>query len=81
MADTLRKEASPAALKAIRNRIEALERFSNRGFGVNCFQNAKLVDIQAWNVGVDEKTGESRAGKNAKARVVHEIEVKECESI
>lgn len=71
-------EASPEALKAIRKRIEELERFSNRGFGVHCFQKAQLVKIRAWNVEVDPSTGLSKAGKNAKVEVVHEIIVDEC---
>jgi hypothetical protein len=72
-------QASPQALKAIRDRIIELERFSNRGFGVHCFQKARLVDIKAWNVDVDLVTGLSKAGKNAKVQLVHEIEIDDCE--
>ena len=74
------KESSPEALKALRHRLEALERFSNRGFGVHCFGKARLVEIRAWNIEVDPTTGLSKAGKNAKVEVVHEIEVDECTS-
>lgn len=74
----MQQEASPAALQAIRERITKLERFSNRGFGVHCFQNARLASIKAWNVDVDASTGQSKAGKNAKVELIHEIIIDDC---
>lgn len=71
------KEASPQALQAVRQRLDKLERFSkSRGFGAQ-WQNARLVGIRAWNIEVDPSTGLSKAGKNAKVEVIHEIEVDE----
>jgi hypothetical protein len=67
--------SSEAATKAVRERLEALERVSCRGFAAHVLKKTRLVNVECRGIEIDSKTGKSVAGKDASVIVEHEIDI------